>query len=89
MNVPLSAGLVAAAILGSLAGARLAHRINEKALRRSFGWFVLAMGVFVLTQELPAPAGIAVLAVAGAASLLGTSCLVMPNCRLALRAARS
>lgn len=89
VNVPLSAGLVAAAILGSLAGARLAHRINEKALRRSFGWFVLAMGVFVLTQELPAPAGIAVLAVAGAASLLGTSCLVMPNCRLALRAARS
>jgi hypothetical protein len=42
-------------------------------LRKGFGWFVLAMGAFVLVQQLPeaarwpAAAGIAVLAVAVAA----------------------
>jgi hypothetical protein len=27
--------------------------VPEKALRKGFGWFVLAMGAFVLAQELP------------------------------------
>lgn len=49
-----------AAILGSVIGARLAGRIPEAALRRGFGIFVLVMGVFVLVQELPGVAGIAV-----------------------------
>lgn len=89
VNWPLSAGLVATAILGSLAGARLAHGINEKVLRRGFGWFVLAMGIFVLTQELPAPAGIAVLTIAGAAGLLVAACRLVPNCPLAFGEAGS
>jgi uncharacterized membrane protein YfcA len=50
----LTAAVTAAAVLGSLAGGRLAGRIREDALRRSFGWFVAAMGVFVLAQQLPA-----------------------------------
>jgi uncharacterized protein len=50
----LAAAVTAAAVLGSLAGGRLAGRIPETALRRTFGWFVIAMGSFVLGQQLPA-----------------------------------
>jgi uncharacterized protein len=50
----LAAAVTASAVLGSLAGGRLASRIPEAALRRTFGWFVIAMGIFVLAQQLPA-----------------------------------
>lgn len=57
MSVPLDWPIVLAftgvAVAGSLLGARLTGRIPERALRRSFGVFVLAMGVLVLTQEAP------------------------------------
>ncbi len=39
------------AVAGSLAGARLAGRVPQSALRTAFGWFVMAMGVLVLTQQ--------------------------------------
>lgn len=42
-----------AAIVGSVIGARLAGRVSERGLRRGFGVFVLAMGIVVLTQEIP------------------------------------
>jgi hypothetical protein len=54
INWPLAAAVTAAAILGSLAGGRLAGRIPEVILRKGFGWFVAVMGVFVLAQQLPA-----------------------------------
>jgi uncharacterized membrane protein YfcA len=54
VNWALAAAVTAAAVLGSLAGARLAGRIPETALRKAFGWFVVAMGIFVLAQQLPA-----------------------------------
>lgn len=66
------AGLVtAAAVLGSLAGGRLAGRLPADLLRRAFGWFVVVMGVFVLAQQLPPFAGLAVgaLAVAGTVTM--------------------
>jgi uncharacterized membrane protein YfcA len=50
---PLAAAVTTAAVLGSLAGGRLAGRIPETILRKAFGWFVAAMGVFVLAQQLP------------------------------------
>lgn len=69
----LVGGVTAAAILGSFLGARLAGRIPESALRKGFGFFVLAMGVFVLFQELPSPAnlilGVTATAIAAAAAL--------------------
>jgi hypothetical protein len=40
-----------AAVVGSLAGGLLAGRIPQDALRKSFGWFVAVMGVFVLSQQ--------------------------------------
>lgn len=51
----LVGGVTTAAVLGSFIGARLAGRIPETTLRKGFGFFVLAMGVFVLIQELPSP----------------------------------
>lgn len=46
-------GFTAVAIAGSLVGARLAGKVPEKALRKGFGYFVLAMGAVVLIQEVP------------------------------------
>jgi uncharacterized membrane protein YfcA len=54
INWGLAAAVTAAAVVGSLAGGRLVGRIREDVLRRAFGWFVVVMGVFVLTQQLPA-----------------------------------
>lgn len=48
----LTLAVTAAAVLGSLIGGRLAGRIREDILRKSFGWFVIAMGVLVLAQQL-------------------------------------
>jgi uncharacterized protein len=49
----LAGFVTAAAIVGSVAGGRLAGRIPEDRLRRAFGWFVLVMALVVLGQELP------------------------------------
>jgi uncharacterized protein len=49
------AGMVtAAAVAGSLVGARLGGRVSPEHLRKSFGWLVLGMAALVLVQELPA-----------------------------------
>ncbi|MEB7448882.1 sulfite exporter TauE/SafE family protein [Arthrobacter koreensis] len=48
----MTLAVTAMAIIGSLIGARLVGRIPEAALRKAFGWFVLAMGGFVLVQEI-------------------------------------
>lgn len=68
----LTLAVTAAAIMGTLIGSRLAGRIPEATLRKAFGWFVLAMGTFVLTQQAPADlrwiiiAGVLALAVTAA-----------------------
>ena len=40
-------------MVGSFLGGRLAGRIPADLLRKSFGWFVVAMGLVVLGQQLP------------------------------------
>jgi uncharacterized membrane protein YfcA len=49
----LAAAVTGAAVVGSLVGGLLVGRIPQDTLRRTFGWFVLVMGVFVLAQQLP------------------------------------
>jgi uncharacterized protein len=49
----LAAAVTAAAVVGTLTGARLAGRIPADTLRKTFGWFVVVVGVFVLAQQLP------------------------------------
>lgn len=53
LDWPVVLGVTAAAIVGSFIGARLVGIVPEKALRQGFGWFVLAMGAFILFQEVP------------------------------------
>ncbi|WP_327365215.1 sulfite exporter TauE/SafE family protein [Streptomyces sp. NBC_01217] len=43
--------VTAAAVIGSLIGSRFAGRIPQDTLRKAFGWFVVVMGVFVLSQQ--------------------------------------
>jgi uncharacterized membrane protein YfcA len=50
---PLTLAVTGAAVLGGLAGSRLAGRVDPQRLRRAFGWFVLVMAAFVVTQEVP------------------------------------
>jgi uncharacterized membrane protein YfcA len=52
-----------AAVVGSVLGGRLAGRFAPEVLRQGFAWFVVAMAIFILGQQVPellgAPAGIA------------------------------
>ncbi|WP_417235708.1 sulfite exporter TauE/SafE family protein [Arthrobacter sp.] len=75
---PLTLAVTAAAIIGSLVGARLTSKIPEQKLRRGFGYFVLAMGVFVLAQELPHPAGLILAIAAAAVALVWVLCAKIP-----------
>ncbi|MCT1641540.1 sulfite exporter TauE/SafE family protein [Dietzia cinnamea] len=90
LDWPLVAAVTAAAIAGSFVGIRLTSVVPERALRKGFGVFVLLMGAFVLSQELPFPAGpiilgvVAVLAAAAAVCLLG----FRERCTLGRSAAR-
>jgi len=52
--------VAAAAVLGSFVGSRLAGRVAPDTLRRGFAWFVLAMAIFVLGQEVPRLFGVSV-----------------------------
>ena len=77
LDWPLVAAVTLAAIAGSFVGIRLTSVVPERALRKGFGVFVLLMGAFVLSQELPFPAGpiilgvVVVLASTAAVCLLG------------------
>ena len=39
-------------VVGGLIGVPLMKRVPEKALKKGFGWFVLAMGLVILVREL-------------------------------------
>jgi uncharacterized membrane protein YfcA len=39
-------------IVGIFIGSGLSKRINEKILKTGFGWFVLVMGIYIITKEL-------------------------------------
>ncbi len=41
-------------IVGIFIGSALSKRINEKALKQGFGWFVLVMGIYIISKELMA-----------------------------------
>ncbi|MDT0401496.1 sulfite exporter TauE/SafE family protein [Streptomyces edwardsiae] len=58
----LTLAVTGIAVVGSLAGARLAGRVPAHVLSRLFAWFVLAMGTFVLIQQAPAPVAVPILA---------------------------
>ncbi|MET8910101.1 sulfite exporter TauE/SafE family protein [Micromonospora sp. NPDC004551] len=65
----LALAVTAAAVVGSLLGGRLAGRIPADLLRKSFGWFVVVMGIFVLAQQLSPMAGLTLGALAAAGTV--------------------
>ena len=48
----LALAVTAAAVVGALVGARLTAMVDPDALRKAFGWFVLAMSSVILAQEI-------------------------------------
>lgn len=53
INLEVGLAMSAAAVVGSIAGSMLVKQVKPALLRTGFGWFVVAMGVFILAQELP------------------------------------
>lgn len=45
-------GIVVLAIVGTFTGSALSSKIDEKQLKKAFGYFVLVMGMFILIQQL-------------------------------------
>jgi uncharacterized membrane protein YfcA len=83
LDWPLVGAVTLAAIIGSLAGARLVNRIPADALRKAFGWFVLAMGAFVLIQQAPEDFQLpALIALAVVATSLAGCWAFVPRCPL-------
>lgn len=79
----LTGAITAAAVVGSLIGNRLVARIPADALRRGFGWFVLATGAFVLAQQAPDQLRVpALLATAGIGVAVGTCLGFVSRCPL-------
>jgi uncharacterized membrane protein YfcA len=71
----LALAVTIASVVGSLAGAALAGRVNPESLRKGFAWFVLAMAVFMVAKQLPPGA-------AGALSAHVTLCALFVACAL-------
>ncbi|MDH5455251.1 MAG: sulfite exporter TauE/SafE family protein [Gammaproteobacteria bacterium] len=49
--------VTALGILGSIAGSRLARRLPQEKLKRWFGYFLIAMGLYILIRSAPAALG--------------------------------
>ncbi len=56
----MAAMVTAAAVVGSLVGARLTARVDADVLRAAFGWFVLVMASVILAEQVHPVVGIAV-----------------------------
>jgi uncharacterized membrane protein YfcA len=75
------AGLVtAAAVVGGLVGARVSEKVNPDALRKGFGWFVLAMSSVILAEELHLWAGVAAAGLTAVAAAISFACSRTAHC---------
>lgn len=52
INWTVTLSVTAFAVIGSLIGAVLSGKIHPDRLRKAFGWFVLVMAAFILSQEI-------------------------------------
>ncbi len=52
MDWKLLVKFVTAAVIGIFIGLSLAKKIDSTQLKRSFGWFILAMGIYIILKEL-------------------------------------
>jgi uncharacterized membrane protein YfcA len=84
----LAGTVTAAALAGALVGARLTTKVDPDALRKAFGWFVLAMSSVILAQEVHPSVGVAAgvaTVIAGAATLVCSRYARCPLRRFLLR----
>ena len=70
----IALAVTAAAVLGALIGARLTAMVNPDALRKSFGWFVLAMSSVILAQEIHLAVGVSAAVLTVIAGALYVAC---------------
>jgi uncharacterized membrane protein YfcA len=52
INWTLLSLVTALAIIGIFVGNQLSKKIDGAALKKGFGWFVLAMGLYIIIKEL-------------------------------------
>ena len=78
----MAAAVTAAALAGGLIGARLTARVDPNALRKAFGWFVLAMSSVILAQEVHPGVGIAMAAATALAAGFSVACNRYAHCPL-------
>lgn len=71
-----------AAALGALVGARLTAMVNPDRLRKSFGWFVLAMSAVIVSQEIHLGVGIAAATLTAVAATMTFACARYVHCPL-------
>jgi uncharacterized membrane protein YfcA len=78
----VAGAVTAAALVGGLIGARMTAMVNPDALRKAFGWFVLAMSSVILGQEIHATMGIAVAVLTVIAAGITFACTRYAHCPL-------
>jgi uncharacterized protein len=84
----LAAAVTAAALVGGLIGARLTAFVDPAALRKAFGWFVLAMSSVILTQEIHPAVGITAAGLTALAAGMTVACTRYAHCPLRRMAGR-
>ena len=82
INWTVALAVTAAAVVGSLIGARLTAKVNPDSLRKAFGWFVLAMSSVILAQEIHPAVGIAAAALTAVAGAVTLACARTAHCPL-------
>ncbi|HET7739611.1 MAG TPA: sulfite exporter TauE/SafE family protein, partial [Mycobacterium sp.] len=82
INWTVALAVTAAAVVGALIGARLTAMVNPDALRKTFGWFVLAMSSVILAQEIHPSIGIAAAALTAIAASATFACTRYAHCPL-------
>ncbi len=78
----LAGAVTAAALVGGLIGARLTAMVNPDALRKAFGWFVLAMSSVILAQEVHLALGVAAATLTALAAGITFACVRYARCPL-------
>jgi uncharacterized membrane protein YfcA len=78
----LAGAVTAAALIGTLVGARLTALVNPAALRRAFGWFVLVMASVILAEEVHPVLGVAAAGVTVVAAGITFACTRYAHCPL-------
>jgi uncharacterized protein len=84
----LAGAVTAAALVGGLIGTRLTAMVNPDALRKAFGWFVLAMSSVILAQEVHLAVGVAAAALTALAAGITFACVRYARCPLRRLTAR-